>query len=148
MSEEIWKHYQPIEGLEENYNLIGVDDSPKGLKLLFSSQDKDSKGVEVVFDRFYESYRCTEEGGRYRTLCDLIKRYGRGYMASSIFYLVENSRYVDWLVYESHDALEKKDLLHFAFLSTGVYVDVIAVHHPKIVFMNIPQDGGDNLLDK
>ena len=140
MSEEIWKHYRPIEGLDTEYYAIKSDDSPEGLKLLFSSYKDTSKGIEVFFIHSYESSRSTDEGGRYKTLCKLIKRFGQEYMASSVVYIVENSRYIDWLVYESYDVLEKEHLLHFAFLSMGVYIDVIAAYHPKIIHVDIPKD--------
>lgn len=138
MSEEIWKHYKPIKGLEKDYYAIKSEDSPNGLVLVFSSYKDEHRGIEVVFDHSYESYRSTEEGGRYRMLCNLLEKYGREYISSSVLYTVENSRYIDWLVYESHDVLEKEHLYHFAFLSTGVYVDVIASYHPKIRHIDIP----------
>lgn len=140
MSEEIWKHYRPIEDLDNDYYAIKTDDSPEGLRLLFSSYKDTSKGIEVIFEHSYESYRSTEEGGRYRTLCKLIDRYGKDYMASSVLYIVENSRYVDWLIYESCDVREKEELFHFVFLSTGVYVDVIAMYHPKIIHVDLNKD--------
>ena len=140
MSKETWRPYRPIEGLAEEYYLVSANDSSKGLILLFASEQNEKKGIKVIFDYSYESYRSTEEGGRYRTLCDLMKRYSREYMASRVLYLVENSQYVDWLVHESRDVLEKKDLFHFAFLSTGFYIDVIASYHPHITHVDIQPD--------
>lgn len=140
MNEEVWKHYRPIEGLESNYYFLESADSYKGLSLLFSGEKSEEKGIKVIFEHSYEIYRCTEEGGRYRKLCNLIDQYGQEYISESCIYLVENSKLADWLVHESFDVAKKEHLLHFSFLSVGVYIDVVAVYHPKIIHVDIPQE--------
>lgn len=137
MNEENWKAYRPIDELEDNYYIREMLDRHEGVELLFFGENK-HKGIKIIFENSYDGYRCVEEGARYRTLCNLIDRYGEVFIHSNCLFTVENSRFVQWLVDESCEVLEKKDLIHFAFLSIDYYVDIVAPYHPKIIHVDIP----------
>lgn len=71
---EIWERWEPVQSFPKRIYLQSLIDNKSGLTLLFETED--DKTISINFDSGVLSYRNTDEGDLYQTLCDLDEKYG------------------------------------------------------------------------
>lgn len=102
-----------------------VVDSIDGLTIVLRAPDASGSRIELIFPRRL-ALRITDEGDRLRSM-DVFD--GR---AATPLGVIENSRWVDWLVAESLDIRAHESLKHWCIVTPDDIVEVIA-HDPPTV---------------
>lgn len=145
MTDEKWTHWEPIEALTKRYEIVSVIDDGTDFSILLVENKNESKKIRLLFESLVETYRCAPESYRYKLIIELSEKYGGDFYRDKTFFKVENSSYVKWILEESCGISENRSLIHFAFITDNVILDLLAYKDPKIEFIN--DDNDDNKTD-
>ena len=87
-----------------------------------------------IFDGTVHSYRVTNESFRLSTIKFMDEEVDGS--KGLFFKVIDNSEYFEWLVRESGEVvkvdIESNSLIHFVFVYSESFIDVIANYEPKI----------------
>ena len=106
-------------------NLDRVVDALDGLRVMLRAPDEAGTGIELFFARRL-ALRITDEGDRLRSMALFEGR------AATPLGVIENSRWVDWLVAESLDIRVPDALRHWCIVTPDDIVEVIAEEPPAV----------------
>lgn len=129
--EEIWGRWEPVQGFPERIYLQSLIDNKSGLTLLFETED--DKTISINFDSGVLSYRNTDEGDLYQTLCDLDEKYGSDFCSKWSLFKVRNSSYLKWFKREGCGKWDyRDDVEHYVFMTSDDVVEVLSNYSPSI----------------
>ena len=136
MSNEIWTHWKPIEGLSTRYYVESIEFSDEDFKVILSEEDNQNKTVTILFENSVFTYRHTDETFRSNLIFILYETHGEDFLSKGRFFKVLNSEYLNWLSCQSVTNSNTLDLTHFSIITLDAVVDIIAGYEPKVILSN------------
>jgi hypothetical protein len=129
MAEEIYRPWQPIEGIPDPVYCEALHDDYEYLRILLRGADPKSRMLRIRFESVV-AYRNINESYRIRTWSCL-----RGQTIPPLL-TVENSSWIAWLKEESGGVLEHERLIHYAIFTPEDCIDVVAALPPEVEWLN------------
>lgn len=128
--EDILNIWKPIENLPNPMYVEAIYDDYDGFRILLKGESVISKMLRVTFQDSL-SYRNTDESY-------LLKIWNSTEKAKlgKIFYLVENSSYVDFFNEMTENIYSDWDIKHYAIYTTSDCIDVISANPPIIEWLD------------
>ena len=122
MNDEIWNRWMFNVNLSKKYYIDEISDKDK---LTIHLSDDNEHSIIVIWDCIVESYMCTEEINRNRNYNVELTEW--------TFFEIHNSKYIQWLIEESDNILDRNGLHHICIVGSNSIIDVIALEYPEIV---------------
>lgn len=124
---EIWKAFKLDEKLCDSYDVSYIMQNSEGTSIRLIG---DLNEIIVRFC-FVDSFRVTDEGRRLETYnsVDIIQEYREDFYGNPIF-LINNSKYVDWIKKESLGFCA--EISHYVIITRDDVIDIISSEQPKI----------------
>lgn len=134
--QEEWTRWKPIEGLAEKYDIDYILDGTNGLIIRVYEDNDPAKKIDVIFERYTDSYRHTKESFRSELIHSLDNKYGKSFYTKGTFFKVTGSEYIKWLSNASNTYSDMFPLIHFCILGVDSVVDVIARYEPTVIMIS------------
>jgi hypothetical protein len=128
---EIWKHWNPIQGMAVKFYKKSLVDNTQGLILTFQDTLSDKKLI-VTFGKGTLSYRNTDEGSLLEMLHYLEKNYKTDFYGKRSLFEVENSEYIKWFLRESSGVYTNEEVKHYVFLTSDDVIEVLSLYAPDV----------------
>jgi len=135
-----WEQWKPISGLLVHYDISSLVDKGGGLFISLveakriGEEFNANSHVQILFNRTF-AYRNTYETYRYKLILELSEKYGTTFYADWKLFKVHNSSYVKWISDESCTISDDMELMHFAFITDDVILEVLATCEPTFSFL-------------
>lgn len=128
--EEIYKKWHP---LPESVSQREYDLSRLIQEYDFCIEfENGSKIIKIRFESVL-AYRKTSDSDRWRTVDDILARYGGDYFADCMFYIVDNSLFKKWYSDETFGKW-KDECIHYTFTSDTDFIDVLSLVEPVVTY--------------
>ena len=123
---ELYKKWQPLEGIDNELSIEAIHDDYEGLRIILIGRAPGSGILRITFSHYY-MYRNVNESNRVR-LWNEANFEDRNW---SLFQAT-SSKLLDWLHEESGQAFDEIDMTHYLIKTSMEVVDVITViAHPR-----------------
>lgn len=132
--DEKWNIWKPISIPNGKYELMSLQLDGDGLKLIF---DDENIKVVVCYKETYLSFRCCDEGDRWKTVDNVLSKEGGSFFKDKLFFKIENSEYKKWFMDETFGIWSEDDFEHHAYVTANDIVDVLAGREPEISVISI-----------
>lgn len=129
--EEIWERWEPVKNFPEEIYLESLTDNKNGVTLQFETPD--DRTILINFDSGVLSYRNTDEGDLYQTICDLDKKYGSDFYSKWSLSKIRHSSYLKWFKSEGCGKWDDNDEIeHYVFITPNDVVEILSSYSPSI----------------
>ena len=131
MIEENWKYWIPSEGITSSYVLANFTYGSNGVTVILEHIEGGHPIYKLDFGESTELCRILEERSATLTYSAVTKNKGKDFFVKKSFFIVENSKLIEWLKEES-GYLEHFDLKHFVLMNDDSVFDIVAQSDPEI----------------
>lgn len=132
---EQWIKWEPVEGLAAYRDLEIIAEDSTRLKIVLYHCEDDTKTLQVTFDKSIDAYRSTNESYLFNTMGYIEKSCGQPLFRAWTIFKVANSNYLKTFLNLSSDIKNTAPFIHFSFLTTEEFIDVIATYEPTFKFI-------------
>ena len=122
----------PLPDIPEELYVEALYDDVEGFRILLRAEDPTSPTLRVLFESMV-AYRNMNEIYRNRTW-QIWRKAGVKRLPALM--MVEDSRWVQWLVEESGSILEAENVLHYAIYTPEDCIDVASQFPPIVNWLN------------
>ncbi len=129
---EKWKYWKPAEFITQDYEVTRFVYGSNGTYAIIESNDEDKASIKINFGYRVELCRITNERSLNYTVCNVQNMNGDNFFVGKSFFIVENSKLIEWLEKESAGLMECFELKHFVFLNDNDFIDIISHCDPDI----------------
>lgn len=131
---EKWNYWNPIDRVGSGYFISKLCENVDCFEVILSHEGDDKDKIRILFEDSVWAYRSTYEGFRTELMGHLSNKYGSDCLGR-IFYEVENSKYVEWVMKESSGITENMNLRHFVIIGLESIVEVIDNDPPTVTLI-------------
>ncbi|MEH6474115.1 MAG: hypothetical protein V7727_00440 [Sneathiella sp.] len=125
---EKYTAWDPIKGLLDTFYVESIHDDYEGFRILLQGDDKTTDVLRIKFDVAL-AYRKVDEGDRWKTVSSNPE------LQKSVFFIVENSNWIDWFCNESCGIHSSDELIHYAIFTSNDCIDVLSAVEPSVEWL-------------
>jgi len=124
VSVQRFRHWVPGRNVPSRMFVESLKDDSEGLHVLLRGEGEGAPTLHLLFEAVV-AYRSINESYRLATWRSIESQ-----RPLTTLLIVENSRWVDWLVRESGGVLQAEQLTHFAIYSLEDCIDIVTEFEP------------------
>lgn len=128
MKPQRFRPWRPLENIPSLLYLHAVHDDWEGLRFILRGKGDTESPLRVTF-KYFVGYRNIDESYRLNTVMSIDRK------DFSTLMMVENSRWVQWLVEESAGTLSADKLNHYAIYTPDPCIDIVAESPPIVEWL-------------
>lgn len=138
MDKEIWTIWEPQNKIRlgRGYWLDKAIQDSEGFQLFLAKYPDDSLGepyIRVEFPGCIYAYKYQEEQSALITLSNVVNESGDWLARKATFFIVQNSKFLENILYESCGTVQRDRLIHFAIVGSNEVFDVVTDHYPEVL---------------
>ena len=129
-SQEEWVKLQQHKIPEGQFVITSIFQNSDGVRITL---DDDENIIEIFFDGVPSLIRIAPEGIRMRTWGEIQLKYqDKLFFRNWFFYQVKDSKLIEWVVEESCNFYDSKQLNHYCIVTSEELIDILASFEPIV----------------